>query len=101
MPVKPKVFVTRILPEAGLSLIRAACDAEIWPDPLPPSADVLLARIADIDGLVSLLTDRLDAAVLDRARGSRSSATSRSGSTTSTSPLAPREASPSATRRAS
>src|SRR5262249_8240373 len=54
MPSKPKVFVTRIIPEAGLSLIRAACDAEIWPDPLPPSADVLLARIADLDGLVSL-----------------------------------------------
>jgi glyoxylate reductase len=67
MPVKPKVFVTRIIPEAGLSLIRTACDTEIWPDPLPPSADVLQAKIASIDGLVSLLTDKLDAAVLDRA----------------------------------
>ncbi|HZZ78146.1 MAG TPA: D-glycerate dehydrogenase [Gemmataceae bacterium] len=67
MPSKPKVFVTRVIPEAGLTLIRNACDAEVWPDPLPPPADVLLAKIADLDGLVALLTDRLDAAVLDKA----------------------------------
>ena len=65
MAPKPKVFVTRIIPEVGLSLIREACDAEIWPDPLPPPADVLPPKLADIDGLVSLLTDKLDA---DRAR---------------------------------
>ncbi len=67
MPTKPKVFVTRILPEAGLALIRAACDTEVWPDALPPAADILRAKLASIDGLVSLLTDKLDAAVLDRA----------------------------------
>ena len=68
MAGRPKVFVTRILPEVGMNLIRGACDAEIWPEPLPPPADVLLAKIADIDGLVSLLTDKLDKCVLDQAR---------------------------------
>lgn len=67
MPVQPKVFVTRILPEAGLKLIRAACDAEIWSDPLPPPAAVLRDRSAACDGLVSLLTDRIDADLLQRA----------------------------------
>jgi glyoxylate reductase len=67
MTGKPKVFVTRILPDVGMNLIQSACDAEIWPDPLPPPADVLLAKIAHIDGLVSLLTDKLDAAVLEKA----------------------------------
>lgn len=67
MAPKPKVFVTRIIPEAGLALIRSACDAEVWPEPLPPSAEVLRARIGQIDGLVSLLTDRLDAGVLEQA----------------------------------
>ena len=28
---KPQVFVTRIIPEAGLSRVQAACAAEIWP----------------------------------------------------------------------
>ncbi len=67
MPGKPKVLITRIIPEVGLTQIEAACAAEVWPDPLPPPADVLSAKIADCDGLVSLLTDRIDAALLDRA----------------------------------
>jgi glyoxylate reductase len=67
MPAKPKVFVTRIIPEVGLAMIRAACDAEIWQDPLPPSADVLASKLTAIDGLVSLLTDKLSEAVLDQA----------------------------------
>jgi glyoxylate reductase len=65
--MKPKVFVTRILPEAGLRLIKEACDAEVWQDPLPPPAAVLRQKIANIDGLESLLTDKLDADVLDQA----------------------------------
>jgi glyoxylate reductase len=67
MAGKPKVFVTRILPAVGMDLIRSACDADIWGDPLPPPAEVLRAKIAGLDGLVSLLTDKLDAAVLEHA----------------------------------
>src|SRR5438876_4091218 len=67
MAVKPKVFVTRILPDAGLSLIKQACDAEIWSDPLPPPYAVLRQKVASCDGLVALLTDRIDTALLDAA----------------------------------
>jgi glyoxylate reductase len=67
MAAKPRVFVTRVLPEVGLNLIRQHCDAEIWQDPLPPPADVLRQKVADREGLVSLLTDRIDAALLDSA----------------------------------
>ncbi len=67
MAGKPKVFVTRIIPEAGLGRIQAECDAEVWPDQLPPSADVLRRQVADCDGLVSLLTDRIDGSLLDAA----------------------------------
>jgi glyoxylate reductase len=65
MAGKPKVFVTRVIPEAGLARIRAATEAEVWPDQLPPPADVLRRKAADCDGLVSLLTDRIDADLLD------------------------------------
>src|SRR5947209_17186805 len=61
----PKVFVTRRIPEVGLSRIRAACDAEIWPEQLPPAYDVIKRKIGDCDGLVSLLTDRIDGGLLD------------------------------------
>ncbi len=65
MAVKPKVFVTRRIPAAGLDKILASCDAEVWPEQLPPSYDVLRQKTAGCDGLVSLLTDRIDAALMD------------------------------------
>jgi glyoxylate reductase len=67
MAAKPKVFVTRIIPEAGLALIRDVCDAEIWPEQLPPSVEILRSKVAQVEGLVSLLTDKIDADLLDRA----------------------------------
>jgi glyoxylate reductase len=67
MAGKPKVFVTRRIPAAGLDRILAACDTEVWPEPLPPPHELLLRRAADCDGLVTLLTDRIDAGLLDAA----------------------------------
>jgi glyoxylate reductase len=65
MMAKPKVFVTRLIPAAGLDKVQRACDGEIWSQPLPPSPDVLVKKLADCDGVLSLLTDRFDAAVMD------------------------------------
>jgi glyoxylate reductase len=67
MPVKPKVFVTRIIPAAGLDRIKQHCDAEVWPEPLPPPHPLLRQKAAGCDGLVSLLTDKIDADLLDAA----------------------------------
>src|SRR5262249_21932105 len=67
MAGKPKVFVTRIIPDAGLKQIKEHCDAEIWTDPLPPPYALIRQKAAACDGLVSLLTDKIDAALLDAA----------------------------------
>jgi glyoxylate reductase len=67
MAVKPNVFVTRVIPEAGLGRIKEHCDAEVWPDPLPPPHAVLRQKVAGCEGLVALLTDKIDAALLDAA----------------------------------
>jgi glyoxylate reductase len=64
---KPRVFVARIIPEEGLGPIREACDADIWADELPPPREELLRRVAGVDGLLALLTDRVDGELLDRA----------------------------------
>jgi glyoxylate reductase len=64
---KPKVFVSRRIPAAGLDRITGACAAEVWPDQLPPPYEVLLDKVKDCDGLVALLTDRIDAPLLDAA----------------------------------
>jgi glyoxylate reductase len=67
MLMKPKVFVTRMIPEAGLAMIRDACDAEVWPERLPPPPDTLHAKVRDCDGIATLLTDAVDAALFDSA----------------------------------
>src|SRR5439155_15568702 len=41
--------------------------ADVWPDALPPERDGLLRRVAGVDGFLSLLTDRVDDELLDRA----------------------------------
>lgn len=64
---RPRVFVTRIIPEGGLELVRKACDAEVWPDELPPPRDVLLDKVRGLDGLLCLLTDRVDSELMDAA----------------------------------
>ncbi len=64
---KPRVFVTRIIPEDGLALIRAVCDADVWPEELPPPRPVLLEQVRGIDGLLCLLTDQIDGEVMDAA----------------------------------
>ena len=58
---RPKVFVSRRIAEEGLNAMAAACDLDVWPGQLPPPADELKRRVKDCDGLVSLLTDRVDA----------------------------------------
>ena len=45
---KPKVFVTRIIRDAGLALIPDACDAEIWEGDLPPTREVLLEKVRGV-----------------------------------------------------
>jgi glyoxylate reductase len=64
---KPKVFVTRIIPDKGLDLVRDFCDVELWTDELPPSREELLKRVQGVDGLLCLLTDRIDGEVMDAA----------------------------------
>jgi glyoxylate reductase len=65
--MKPKVFVSRRIPAAGLDVILAQCDAEVWPGDVPPSYDLLKEKVAGCHGLVSLLTDRIDVGLLDAA----------------------------------
>lgn len=64
---RPKVFVTRRIPDVGWKRIQDACDADIWPEQLPPPYEVLKQKASACDGLVSLLTDRIDAELIDAA----------------------------------
>jgi glyoxylate reductase len=67
MAGKPKVFVSRRIPAHGLDQITQQCDAEVWGEQMPPPYDLLKRKVANCDGLVSLLTDRIDPGLLDTA----------------------------------
>jgi glyoxylate reductase len=62
---KPKIFVTRLIPDEGLAMLREVVEMQVWEDELPPPRDVLLREVRTIDGLVSLLTDKIDAELMD------------------------------------
>ena len=67
MADRPKVFVARRIPEAGLSVVTGATEATVWPDELPPPRDELLRAVTGCDGVLTLLTDRVDNEFLDAA----------------------------------
>ena len=66
---KPRVFVTRMIHEPALERIRAAADTEVWPINSPPPKGLLLEQAAKVDGLLTLLTDPIDAEVILAGRG--------------------------------
>src|SRR5262245_19613183 len=64
---KPKVFVTRIIPDKGFDLVKDFCDVDLWEGELPPSREELMQRIQNVDGLLCLLTDKVDGELMDAA----------------------------------
>jgi len=64
---KPKVYVTREMPERGLNIIKQKFDAEVWPEYAPPPKKVIIEKAAKVDALATLLSDKIDAEVFDAA----------------------------------
>lgn len=67
--MRSKVFVTRLIPSSGLEMLRAECDVEVWEDELPPPRNLLLEKARTHDALLTLLTDKVDAELLDTNPG--------------------------------
>ncbi len=67
MTDRPRVFVSRRIPDDGLDLVVSATDATVWQDELPAPRDALLAAIEGCDGVLTSLTEKVDAEFLDRA----------------------------------
>jgi glyoxylate reductase len=64
---KPKIYVTREMPERGLRIIKEKFDAEIWTDYAPPPKKTIIEKAAKVDALATLLSDKIDAEVYDAA----------------------------------
>jgi glyoxylate reductase len=61
--VRPRVFVSREIP-TSLAPLTALADVDVWAGELPPSPEVLRARLQGCAAVVCLLTERIDAGLL-------------------------------------
>ena len=63
-----RILVTRQIPENGLELLRSAGFAlDIWQGSLPPTRSTLLGRVKGVDGILSMLSDQIDAELMEVA----------------------------------
>ncbi len=68
MGAQARVFVTRKLPGDALDRLRAEHDVEVLArGRLPPPREELMARAPEVEGLLSLLTDPVDAELIQAA----------------------------------
>lgn len=63
----PKVFVTRRIPEPGLELLRRHAEVQVFPEDAPISRPALEAGLQGAGALLCMLTDKVDASLLDLA----------------------------------
>jgi glyoxylate reductase len=61
------IFVTRAVPGDALERLRAEHDVTVWSSDLPPAPEELRAAVADTEGLLCLITERIDRELLDAA----------------------------------
>jgi glyoxylate reductase len=59
-----RVFVTRDLPGSALERLGAEHEVDLWSERRPPPPDVLRERTARAQGLLAMLTDRIDAELI-------------------------------------
>ncbi len=61
------VFVTRELPGDAVGRLALEHTVRVWPGPTPPARAQLLAAVSEVEGLLCLLTERVDAELLEAA----------------------------------
>ena len=65
--MKPKVFITRAIPENGIEMLKEHFEVEVWPEEREIPREVLLEKVRDVDALVTMLSERIDGEVFDNA----------------------------------
>ena len=64
---KQKVFITRRIAPKALALLNENVEIDIWEEDSPPSYDLLKEKIKNINGILTLLTDPIDADLIRSA----------------------------------
>jgi len=64
---KPKVFATHSLFEAARKILQETCEVEYWAKPERPPREEVLQRVKDKEGLICLLTEKVNEELLRSA----------------------------------
>jgi glyoxylate reductase len=64
---KPKVFATHSLFDAARQILRETCEVEYWAKPERPPREEVLRRVKDKEGLICLLTEKINEDLLRSA----------------------------------
>jgi glyoxylate reductase len=62
-----RCFVSRQLPGSALDRLAEQHEVDIWPGRMPPPYEDLIERVRPVEGLLSMLTDRVDAELIAQA----------------------------------
>src|SRR5260370_520461 len=64
---KPKVYATHSLFEAAREILQKSCEVEYWAKEGRPPREVVLRQVKDKEGLVCLLTEKINEELLNAA----------------------------------
>jgi glyoxylate reductase len=65
LSIRPRVLLTRRIPSAVFTLLSQHCEVDLYDGSGAIPADDLKRRLADKEGLIAVLTDRIDGPVMD------------------------------------
>ncbi|NPA90050.1 MAG: D-glycerate dehydrogenase [Chloroflexi bacterium] len=64
---KPKVLITRRVHPDALRRVEEHAEVDVWTEDRPMPREELLKRVGSVEGLYTMLTDRVDEELLERA----------------------------------
>lgn len=67
MATKPRVYLTRRIPPRALARLQGAVDLHLWGELTQTPRDIFLRELAQAEGVLTMLTEKLDAQALDHA----------------------------------
>ena len=69
---KPRIYITRPLPDAAMRILTGHVEYHMWDrESEPVRRETLLREVADVDGIICLITEKMDAEVIERAHRCR------------------------------
>jgi glyoxylate reductase len=69
---KPRIYITRPLPDAAMRVLEGKVEYHRWErESEPVKRETLMREIVDVDGIICLITEKIDAEVVERAHRCR------------------------------